>query len=1044
MNLHNEPQTSNENYYYSNGKRITLIVEPSVIAVRYRPGKNVMSTGLSKQASKLLKEDAENIDFFSNFGLQVYRLDQKVVGKDTLGGSMTESLNKEPIISYVSKAYLRSAKREHRTVDDLMFLDRQFIVKFKDYMRPDQIDDIVKTMQATVIEKVRYMTNGYVLEAPQIEGPQGSIQIANRMYEMEEVEIAHPNFIRRRRTRFNETDIRSSGSIARSATSYLNRQWHLDQTKAKDAWNTTKGSASIKVAILDDGVDTQHPEFTGKITDQFDFGAGISDGNPKSVQDRHGTACAGVAVGKGVKAAGSAPDCSLIAVRYPDALDFVKEANMFRWTADQGADIISCSWGPPDGTGNFDPLPDNVRAAIKYCVDKGRNGKGTPIFWAAGNGNELVSNDGYASNPDVMAVAANNEKETRSFYSDFGPEIFISAPSNGSKTLNMRGIFTVDRRGAFGYNPDPLDGSSHPIGDHDYTDDFGGTSSATPLVAGIAGLVLSVNSNLKWTDVKEILKKTADKIDTANGNYDATGHSNLYGYGRINALKAVQEAQVFAASGGASFPGTSPNTKPSILAPSIHSQDDGPPIFEVDLAGRNFYAIELATDSNLFNFNTHGNQRSDTNFFASWIDGTSTETPFQMPVDVWNTMKTANQIFYRLYVGSEVTSDGNWTDFFVSFQDSDSAFAPSIAISSNGVGSNNPPSTTSPATTSIVFPSGASFKVETNPSDGVDYSDHVGNGIVPLIKVDGRKNEHLSTNFMVKEFASKDISAKYARISKRLVSGLQNVRTKIGRSMTINSSYRNTSYNASVGGAARSQHIAGRAVDVKAHNTRPLDLARHIIEEFGCDIGIGLGRTIVHLDLRGSLSTWVYSGAELSGNEFRQWVNQTCVELGLNRSIRADISDRIRPIISGPETYHVSKEAPTFLLNCHLPGFYAVEIASDLHLLTMEGHSERTQDNFYGSWSDALIELKGETVYRIPDDVWSRLSQNPQLYYRVVITADGDRDWDEVVYSVPPTDVLDTPWIKLTGQKEVKDPANLVQSNYPGTLLRDEQLWRRS
>ncbi|AGF98398.1 Calcium-dependent protease precursor [Methanosarcina mazei Tuc01] len=109
-----------------------------------------------------------------------------------------------------------------------------------------------------------------------------------------------------------------------------------------------------------------------------------------------------------------------------------------------------------------------MRAAVHYCVTQGRNGLGIPIFWAAGNGNESVSNDGYASNPEVMAVAASSN------------------------------------------NPDT--GISHPANDHDYTDDFGGTSSATPLAAGIT-VLLSINPNLRVEDVKQILRDTADKID---------------------------------------------------------------------------------------------------------------------------------------------------------------------------------------------------------------------------------------------------------------------------------------------------------------------------------------------------------------------------------------------------------------------------------------------------------------------------------------------------------------------------------------------------
>jgi subtilisin-like proprotein convertase family protein len=75
-----------------------------------------------------------------------------------------------------------------------------------------------------------------------------------------------------------------------------------------------------------------------------------------------------------------------------------------------------------------------------------------------------------------------------------------------------------------------------------YTNDFGGTSSACPGVAGVAALVIARNSNLRWDEVRDILKRSCDRIDTAGGQYDATGRSPFYGFGRVNAKKAVELA----------------------------------------------------------------------------------------------------------------------------------------------------------------------------------------------------------------------------------------------------------------------------------------------------------------------------------------------------------------------------------------------------------------------------------------------------------------------------------------------------------------------
>ena len=75
-----------------------------------------------------------------------------------------------------------------------------------------------------------------------------------------------------------------------------------------------------------------------------------------------------------------------------------------------------------------------------------------------------------------------------------------------------------------------------------YTNAFGGTSSACPGVAGVAALILARNPSLRWDEVKDVLRRSCDRIDVAGGRYDASGHSRKYGYGRVNAKKAVDLA----------------------------------------------------------------------------------------------------------------------------------------------------------------------------------------------------------------------------------------------------------------------------------------------------------------------------------------------------------------------------------------------------------------------------------------------------------------------------------------------------------------------
>ena len=109
-------------------------------------------------------------------------------------------------------------------------------------------------------------------------------------------------------------------------------------------------------------------------------------------------------------------------------------------------------------------------------------------------------------------------------------------------------IATTDRTGVAGYNRSvPVGWCPTPEGaDDGYTFCFGGTSASTPMVAGVAGLILSVNPNLTRKQVQDILQQTADKIEPSIAKYDATGFSKTHGYGKVNAHKAASAASAIA------------------------------------------------------------------------------------------------------------------------------------------------------------------------------------------------------------------------------------------------------------------------------------------------------------------------------------------------------------------------------------------------------------------------------------------------------------------------------------------------------------------
>jgi subtilisin-like proprotein convertase family protein len=310
-------------------------------------------------------------------------------------------------------------------------------------------------------------------------------------------------------------------------------------------WDTFRG-AGVTIGIIDDGVQHTHPDLQGNYNGAIDYDYNSNDNNPTPenlVEDSHGTACAGVAAaigGNGIGVSGAAPQATIAGFRLIAAPSTDQnEADAFN-AHNQIIQIKSNSWGQPDGNGYGGP-GILARAALEAAVTSGRDGKGVIQVFSAGNGLHLADNsnyDGYANSPFVIAVASVNDSGFQSYYSETGANVLISAPSNsGGKN---QGIRTTDLVGTGGYNK-----ASGAAGD--YASDFGGTSSACPLVSGIIALMLEANPNLGWRDVKEILIRTARKPHRTDVDWQANGEglsfNHKYGAGMIDATAAVALAQ---------------------------------------------------------------------------------------------------------------------------------------------------------------------------------------------------------------------------------------------------------------------------------------------------------------------------------------------------------------------------------------------------------------------------------------------------------------------------------------------------------------------
>jgi subtilisin-like proprotein convertase family protein len=321
------------------------------------------------------------------------------------------------------------------------------------------------------------------------------------------------------------------------------QQWHLKNTSStrthinvESVWNYPNPGirgAGIRIGIVDDGLQTAHPDLATNVdtANDKDWNGNDSDPNPGTGDD-HGTACAGNAGARGnnsLGVSGSAPESTLVGLRLiAGSVTDAQEAEAMAWSNDI-IQIKSNSWGPGD-TGKVLEGPESLTAAaLENATTSGRGGRGTIFLWAGGNGGESSDNsnyDGYANSIHTIAIGASTSSGNRASYSEPGANVVVVAPSSGGT-----GITTTDRSGTAGYSSG------------DYTSTFGGTSSATPTAAGVVALMLEKNPNLGWRDVQEILIRSAFKIKPADADWTNNGagipFNHNFGAGLIDATAAA-------------------------------------------------------------------------------------------------------------------------------------------------------------------------------------------------------------------------------------------------------------------------------------------------------------------------------------------------------------------------------------------------------------------------------------------------------------------------------------------------------------------------
>jgi len=285
---------------------------------------------------------------------------------------------------------------------------------------------------------------------------------------------------------------------------YFASEWHLQKIQAPTAWNTTLGSSAVTVAVLDSGVDSTHPDLSGKLVDGWNVVSNNGDTSPVA---GHGTWVAGVvgaANNNGLGVASTGWNTLVQPVRItndPNTYAYWSDvANGIIWAADHGAKIANISYDLASSCG-----ATSMRAAAQYM----RN-KGGLVVGSAGNDSLNVT---CADEPAWIVVAATDGNDARPSWSNYGSFIDIAAPGTSIYTTASGGGYSTVQ----------------------------GTSFSSPITAGVLALMVAANPNLTPDQYESLLKTSADNIS------GGALPNPYFGWGRVNAANAVASAKQYVA-----------------------------------------------------------------------------------------------------------------------------------------------------------------------------------------------------------------------------------------------------------------------------------------------------------------------------------------------------------------------------------------------------------------------------------------------------------------------------------------------------------------
>jgi subtilisin-like proprotein convertase family protein/subtilisin family serine protease len=473
---------------------------------------------------------------------------------NTSGAELDALMTRSRVVAPTHHAYYETDSGSEFLITDRIF------VTFKQAITDQQVDDFAG--RYGLIKTATYSDRDYLFQLTNHTG-MNPVKLVVKLTEEEPLLEAAEHDLNQRMNA-EQFSIPTDPDYA--------RQWHLhthlnnpdfdvrSSVLCENSWGLLDGfgSEEVVIAVTDDGCKLDHHDFDSP--DKFaSWGyfrgsrlltAADIDADPQQMYktgSNHGTSCCGVIGGEidSVLTVGAAASCQLLPIQWESSGPslFISDSKLLttlNYIADK-ADVMSNSWGGVPTSVWALPVINRIKA---LALTGGRRGKGIVFLWAAGNENCLINHTAAQLVPydhgvevqggalvwvgvrttrvfrnnlvgiaGVMHIAALASTARRSHYSNYGPGVGVCAPSSNSHAyyrMTVRGLGVTTTTGESG-------GVTHS---------FGGTSSATPLVAGIAGLAISANPSLSALEVISILKQTASK-DLDFSDYPRTPPANF-------------------------------------------------------------------------------------------------------------------------------------------------------------------------------------------------------------------------------------------------------------------------------------------------------------------------------------------------------------------------------------------------------------------------------------------------------------------------------------------------------------------------------------